>query len=142
MTNVHFQSRPILGAANLTAPAQDNPWVHASCASFADDTFYPENPDKDVKTASAKRVCFERCSIREFCLSSALANDERFGIWGGLDEAERQQLAASTCGSVQSAKRHYKAGEPLDPACLAAYNAWKVERRAAQAASKATGVAA
>lgn len=32
------------------------------------------------------------CEVREECLEYALANDERFGIWGGLSERERRKL--------------------------------------------------
>ena len=30
--------------------------------------------------------------MRAECLEFALANDERFGIWGGLSERERRRL--------------------------------------------------
>ena len=33
-----------------------------------------------------------RCEVRSECLEYALANDERFGIWGGLSERERRKL--------------------------------------------------
>ena len=32
------------------------------------------------------------CEVRDECLESALMNDERFGIWGGLSERERRKL--------------------------------------------------
>ncbi len=32
------------------------------------------------------------CEVRVECLDYALANDERFGIWGGLSERERRRL--------------------------------------------------
>ena len=32
------------------------------------------------------------CEVRAECLDYALANDERFGIWGGLSERERRKL--------------------------------------------------
>ncbi|MDU4245002.1 MAG: WhiB family transcriptional regulator, partial [Varibaculum cambriense] len=34
----------------------------------------------------------ELCEVRDECLSYALENDERFGIWGGLSERERRRL--------------------------------------------------
>ena len=39
----------------------------------------------------AKKVCVG-CEVRAECLEYALANDERFGIWGGLSERERRKL--------------------------------------------------
>jgi WhiB family redox-sensing transcriptional regulator len=30
--------------------------------------------------------------VKAQCLEYALANDERFGIWGGLSERERRRL--------------------------------------------------
>ena len=42
-------------------------------------------------TREAKKICVG-CEVRAECLSYALANDERFGIWGGLSERERRRL--------------------------------------------------
>jgi WhiB family redox-sensing transcriptional regulator len=32
------------------------------------------------------------CEVRQQCLDYALANGEKFGIWGGLSERERRRL--------------------------------------------------
>jgi len=48
-------------------------------------------PEPDGSTREAKRVCLS-CDGRGDCLEYALANDERFGIWGGLSERERRRL--------------------------------------------------
>ena len=42
-------------------------------------------------TREAKRICLG-CEVKDACLEYALANDERFGIWGGLSERERRRL--------------------------------------------------
>ena len=55
---------------------------HALCAQTDPEAFFPE---KGGSTREAKAVC-QACQVREECLEYALANDERFGIWGGLDE--------------------------------------------------------
>ena len=39
----------------------------------------------------AKAVCW-RCPVMERCGQTALENREPFGIWGGLDEAERRKI--------------------------------------------------
>ncbi|GAA2234858.1 hypothetical protein GCM10010401_03380 [Rarobacter faecitabidus] len=60
----------------------------ALCAQTDPEAFFPE---KGGSTREAKRVCV-RCEVKAECLEYALANDERFGIWGGLSERERRKL--------------------------------------------------
>ena len=60
----------------------------ALCAQTDPEAFFPE---KGGSTREAKRVCMS-CDVRPECLSYALANDERFGIWGGLSERERRRI--------------------------------------------------
>jgi WhiB family transcriptional regulator, redox-sensing transcriptional regulator len=60
----------------------------ALCAQTDPEAFFPE---KGGSTREAKRVCLS-CDVRGECLEYALANDERFGIWGGLSERERRRL--------------------------------------------------
>lgn len=60
----------------------------ALCAETDPEAFFPE---KGGSTREAKRIC-RACSVRDECLEYALANDERFGIWGGLSERERRRL--------------------------------------------------
>lgn len=60
----------------------------ALCAQTDPEAFFPE---KGGSTREAKLVC-TTCEVRAECLDYALANDERFGIWGGLSERERRKL--------------------------------------------------
>lgn len=60
----------------------------ALCAQTDPEAFFPE---KGGSTREAKRVCAS-CEVRAECLDYALANDERFGIWGGLSERERRKM--------------------------------------------------
>jgi WhiB family redox-sensing transcriptional regulator len=60
----------------------------ALCAQTDPEAFFPE---KGGSTREAKKVCIG-CDVRGECLEYALANDERFGIWGGLSERERRKL--------------------------------------------------
>jgi WhiB family transcriptional regulator, redox-sensing transcriptional regulator len=98
---VSYTSRPHLTllSAHATAPpvmpwpepssAGDPSWrLEALCAETDPEAFFPE---KGGSTRDAKRVC-SGCSVRAECLEFALANDERFGIWGGLSERERRRL--------------------------------------------------
>lgn len=48
-------------------------------------------PEKGGSTREAKKIC-NRCPVRDKCLSYALRNDERFGIWGGKSERERRKI--------------------------------------------------
>ena len=60
----------------------------ALCAQTDPEAFFPE---KGGSTREAKKVCAS-CQVRAECLEYALANDERFGIWGGLSERERRRV--------------------------------------------------
>lgn len=60
----------------------------ALCAQTDPEAFFPE---KGGSTREAKKVC-QACEVRVECLEYALAQDERFGIWGGLSERERRRL--------------------------------------------------
>ena len=60
----------------------------ALCAQTDPEAFFPE---KGGSTREAKKVCAS-CEVRVECLEYALANDERFGIWGGLSERERRRV--------------------------------------------------
>ena len=81
-----------LGVPGVRAGVDDdNPLAWQSdalCAQTDPEAFFPE---KGGSTRDAKRICTS-CEVRSQCLEYALANDERFGIWGGLSERERRKL--------------------------------------------------
>ncbi|SDZ41612.1 WhiB family transcriptional regulator [Herbiconiux ginsengi] len=81
-----------LGVPGVRQPvADENPlaWQADSlCAQTDPEAFFPE---KGGSTRDAKRIC-TTCEVKAQCLEYALANDERFGIWGGLSERERRKL--------------------------------------------------
>jgi WhiB family redox-sensing transcriptional regulator len=60
----------------------------ALCKETDPEAFFPE---KGGSTREAKRIC-QRCDVRAECLEYALANRERFGIWGGMAERDRRAL--------------------------------------------------
>lgn len=73
----------------ISAGAAEEEWYdRALCAQTDPEAFFPE---KGGSTREAKKIC-TGCEVRAECLSYALANDERFGIWGGLSERERRRL--------------------------------------------------
>jgi WhiB family transcriptional regulator, redox-sensing transcriptional regulator len=70
-------------------PVEIQPWYErAACLDKDADCFFPE---KGGSTRAAKKIC-QTCTVQAECLEYALANDERFGIWGGLSERERRRL--------------------------------------------------
>ena len=60
----------------------------ASCVEIDPESFFPPKGDPGIK---AKQVCAQ-CSVRDDCLAYAIEADEKSGIWGGLNAAERQSL--------------------------------------------------
>ncbi|KUN80443.1 hypothetical protein AQJ64_25515 [Streptomyces griseoruber] len=84
----------ILAMHTDTIPTSDLGWQRqALCAQTGADFFFPE-PGSSVR--EAKRIC-GMCDMRVACLEYALANDERFGVWGGLSEKERLQIRRTSC---------------------------------------------
>jgi hypothetical protein len=49
------------------------------------------SPPPGKSGAVARQIC-SRCPVRADCLAYALAAEEEFGIWGGLDQNERRNL--------------------------------------------------
>ena len=67
----------------------DTSWQEfANCLGVDPDLFFPE---KGASTREAKEVC-RGCVVRPDCLEFALANGEKFGIWGGMSERERRRI--------------------------------------------------
>ena len=81
-----------LGVPGVRLPDDDDgalAWqADALCAQTDPEAFFPE---KGGSTRDAKKICTQ-CEVKAECLEYALANDERFGIWGGLSERERRRL--------------------------------------------------
>lgn len=83
------QERPSEGEANVWNAEETLPWQEEALCAYVDpDVFFPE---KGGSSREAKRICTQ-CSVQAECLEYALANDEKFGIWGGLSERERRRL--------------------------------------------------
>ncbi|PWJ23302.1 transcription factor WhiB [Branchiibius hedensis] len=64
----------------------------ALCTQTDPEIFFPE---KGGSTKEAERIC-RRCPVAAECLDQALANDERFGVWGGVSERTRRRLTHAT----------------------------------------------
>lgn len=59
-----------------------------SCRGMDPDLFFP---DRGESLAPAQAICAE-CIVADECLEFALANGERFGVWGGTSERERRRI--------------------------------------------------
>jgi WhiB family transcriptional regulator, redox-sensing transcriptional regulator len=79
----------IAGLLGIGTEGDAQSWQEqALCAETDPEAFFPE---KGGSTREAKKIC-TGCEVKAQCLEYALANDERFGIWGGLSERERRRL--------------------------------------------------
>ena len=71
---------------NIVAPPE---WMaDGLCAEVDPELFYPEGGESN---RDAKRIC-GGCEVRPECLAYAIANRERFGVWGGTTERERRRM--------------------------------------------------
>lgn len=121
----------------------------AACRDVDPELFFPtgETAPAIVRTEEAKAVC-ARCPVLDTCLRWAMDNGLEDGVWGGLSESERRNLRrrtakaaarerqakearqAPTCGTTKAYYQHLFAGEPIDPACQTASDAY--EQQAAE----------
>jgi WhiB family redox-sensing transcriptional regulator len=62
------------------------------------DFYPPMHPERKherlARERRAKSVCAS-CPVQVQCLEHAIATDERYGVWGGLNQDERRMLRAS-----------------------------------------------
>ena len=73
----------------IVGEVPEGDWTElAVCAQVDPEMFFPE---KGGATKEAKRLCFT-CEVRKQCLDYAMANEERFGVWGGHSERERRKM--------------------------------------------------
>jgi WhiB family transcriptional regulator, redox-sensing transcriptional regulator len=71
-------------------PSPPDVWQERSaCFGIDPDVFFPISEEE---AGPALAFC-SACTIREECLSWALKNGERYGVWGGLTEQERRRLS-------------------------------------------------
>lgn len=76
--------------SNAPWMAQDAPTV--PCAENPDWWYADHHNGENRLLQNAARNACADCPLRSDCLEWALENDERWGIWGGLDPEERHNL--------------------------------------------------
>jgi WhiB family redox-sensing transcriptional regulator len=102
MTTKNAPARPGRRRPTFTGwlPVRDTDWRdQALCRGRETEVFFPEG---DQPTIIAKSIC-RRCPVRRDCLAHALERSERYGIWGGLTERERQLLRARIARVLRAA---------------------------------------
>jgi hypothetical protein len=88
-TNSLIAVRLLSKTSPALATATIGPWTaRARCAETDPEIFFP--PADDPAT-EVQRICAQ-CPVREDCLAYAIDADEQYGIWGGLDPRQRQNL--------------------------------------------------
>ena len=73
---------------DLLTPVRQIWQRYANCMGVDPELFFPE---RGASTREAKEVC-RGCVVRVDCLEFAIANGEKFGIWGGMSERERRRV--------------------------------------------------
>jgi WhiB family transcriptional regulator, redox-sensing transcriptional regulator len=58
------------------------------CRGVEPEVFFPVSEDDAWR---AKEIC-AMCSVQQQCLVKSLQNRERYGVWGGVTEKERQDM--------------------------------------------------
>lgn len=76
-------------AAGIWPEPWPEQWTErASCRGVDPGLFFPARGES---LAAARAVC-AGCPVRRECLEHALAQPEKFGVWGGTSERERRVL--------------------------------------------------
>ncbi len=84
-------SRSVYGV--VTDTPQDEWKKKGTCRSYGwPDLWFPEGRGKRAQELTAAAICREQCPMLEKCRSSALANKETTGVWGGMTESELRKL--------------------------------------------------
>ena len=106
MTTTRSATRQLrsTGPATTAGPAAAAP-VHwqdrGACRGVDPGLFFPARGES---LAAARAVC-AGCPVRRECLEHALAQPEKFGVWGGTSERERRVLRRDRRRQARTARR-------------------------------------
>ena len=121
--------------------SDENEWVHSAlCRQTDPELWFPEKHQR-ANGHQAKQIC-QTCPVQQPCLEQALARNERFGIWGGLnfetaaawrrDELRTQHHIRMqevwSHGTEAGAKQHHRRGTPVCRSCANAARAARQRR--------------
>ena len=65
-------------------------YSRANCRGVDPELFFPERGVDEIVTRRAALAVCAGCEVREQCLSAAIDQQERWGIWGGKTTPERK----------------------------------------------------
>ncbi|MDH6126909.1 WhiB family transcriptional regulator [Kitasatospora sp. GP82] len=82
--------RPAVIPLHEITPDPEGDLRGAACTALDPDLFFPEDGD-EWSERRARMVC-AGCPVRAICLDLALTRNEKHGIFGGLNAAERRAL--------------------------------------------------
>lgn len=69
---------------------EPGPWVDdAACRDVPTRIFFPGAGEREAHWVA---MFCDECPVRQACLEFALANHERWGIWGGKTEQQRRHI--------------------------------------------------
>jgi len=96
-------------------------WVEQAACSEVGPGPWDSDDETNNSYREARRVC-RVCPVAAECLEWALANDERYGMWGGMTPAERRGLGnemdhaarRAEAGRVAEIREHLERGAGLD----------------------------
>ncbi len=85
---------------------EDWEWQHEGvCRTLPSEMFFhpdgERGPRRRNRENAAKAVC-ATCPVMQRCRQHALANQEPYGIWGGLSEDDRAAILANHAGKKLS----------------------------------------
>ncbi|MFJ8963843.1 WhiB family transcriptional regulator [Lentzea sp. NPDC102401] len=65
--------------------------VHAACRNTDREVDWTDSEQGSTAAADCKTIC-RLCPVRLTCAITALTRDESYGVWGGMDQADRKAL--------------------------------------------------
>jgi WhiB family transcriptional regulator, redox-sensing transcriptional regulator len=120
---------------------------YVNCGDMDPEVFFTANVSS-ADRQEALQAC-NSCLVRAQCLQVALDHGEEFGIWGGLNPAQRMRLsefnrterrasnrAPKEHGSHGAIKRHHRDGTDLCPKCIQFERETNAARYAARKAAR------
>lgn len=134
-----------LAMSSPQTPNTADRWrTQAACRTQDPDLFFPAGTTGHwlTQTEAAKAVC-RTCPVMNTCLNWAMNQGQQDGIWGGTTKKERENLRRQqlriaakkrqnkeaaqppACGTTKAYYQHLMTGEPIDPACQAASDAYE-----------------